>query len=105
MKFVKLFAMCAVLFCAGCAVDYKAEVKSSTSWSGAFGNSTVDGSGDRTVDIPDDYPQCVVVQKETSVGSLSVRVVAEGGGIFAPSDSDWATTTAQYGVVSACSEK
>lgn len=104
MRFAKVFAACAALLCAGCSVDYKAEVKSSTSWSGAFGNATVDGTGDRIVDIPDDAPQCVVVQKQTTDGSLSVRVVTEGGGLFAPGDSDWSTTTATYGVVTACSE-
>ena len=87
-----------------CSVDYKAEVQSNTSWSGAFGNRSVDGSGNQTVDLPDEHPQCIVVQKDTEQGFLRVRVAAEGGGwLFSPEDSDWVETTAAFGVVSACS--
>ena len=93
-----------LLFC-GCGVDYKAEVQSNTKWSGAFGNRTVDGSGNRTIDLPDDHPQCCVVQKQTEDGYLKVRVVGEGGWILGPGDSDWVETTADYGVVSVCSEE
>ena len=88
----------------GCGVDYKAEVQSDTEWSGAFGNRTVDGSGSTTVDLPDDHPQCCVVQKQTEHGYLKVRVVGEGGWLVGPGDSDWAVTYAEYGVVSICSE-
>ena len=90
---------------AGCSVDYKAQVRSDTTWSGSFGNRSVDGSGNQTIDLPDEHPQCVVVQKDTRQGVLSVRVVAEGGGLFKPEDSAWAETTAEFGVVSACSEQ
>lgn len=94
-----------LLLLAGCSVDYKAEVESDTTWSGAFGDRSVDGSGAETVDLPDEHPQCCVVQKDTEGGYLKVRVVAEGGGWFGPGDSDWVETTASYGVVSACSEE
>ena len=84
--------------------DYQAEVESDTSWSGAFGDRTVDGTGNQVVDLPDDWPQCVVVQKQTIHGFLRVRVIG-GGGILGPGDSDWVETTAEYGVVSACAEQ
>lgn len=88
---------------AACTPDIVAEVESSTSWSGAFGDRTVDGQGNASVDLPDDPPQCVVVQKQTSAGSLSVRVVVSGGFLTAgASGSEWVTTTAAFGVVSVC---
>ena len=100
---ISVFALVIVL--SGCSIDYKAEVESNTSWSGSFGGRTVDGTGNKTIDVPDEHPQCCVVQKDGESGFLKVRVVAEGGGIFSPSDSDWVETTAAYGVVSACSEE
>jgi hypothetical protein len=94
-----------IVIASGCGVDYKAEVQSDTSWSGAFGNRTVDGRGNKTVDLPDEHPQCCVVQKQTEQGYLRVRVKAEGGmWLFGPDDSDWAETRAEYGVVSVCSK-
>jgi len=94
-----------VLLFLGCSADYKAEVQSDTEWSGAFGNRTVDGIGNTTIDLPDEHPQCCAVQKQTEGGYLQVRVVCEGGGLLAPEDSDWVTTYAEYGVVTVCSEE
>lgn len=88
----------------GCSVDYKVDVKSDTSWSGAFGNRTVDGQGNKTVDIADDPPVCVVVQKQTERGYLTIQIIAKGGGIFGPDDNAPVTTRAAYGVVSDCSD-
>ncbi len=88
-----------------CSVDYRAEVESNTSWSGAFGNKTVDGSGNNTIDLKDEHPVCCCVQKETKEGYLRVRIAADGGGIFGTDDSDWVETTAEYGVVTVCSEE
>ena len=51
-----------------------AEVESNTSWSGAFGNRTVDGSGDAVVELMGSRPQCAVVQKETEFGFLRLRI-------------------------------
>lgn len=85
--------------------DIAAEVQSNTSWSGAFGNRSVDGAGNQTIDLPDDPPQCVAVQKDTPGGYLRVRVTVSGGWLFAPSQgSGWVETTAAYGVVTACSD-
>ena len=99
------FMLSAIILLMGCSPEYKAEIESTTSWSGAFGDRTVDGSGNQTVSLPGEHPQCCVVQKGTESGSLKVRVIAEGGGIFGPGDSDWVETTAAYGVVSVCSEE
>lgn len=103
-KTLALIICLGVIIFSGCAVNYKAEVQSNTSWSGSFSNRTVDGSGNRTVDLPDDPPVCCVVQKETESGYLRVRVIAKGGGILGPSDGEWVETTAAYGVVTACSK-
>ena len=87
----------------GCR-DWKAEVSSDTKWSGSFGNSTVDGSGNQTVDLPDDEIVCVVVQKETEAGFLKVKIINDSANPFA-SDGEEASTSAQFGVVSVCSKK
>jgi hypothetical protein len=87
-------------FIIGCT-DYKAKVESNTSWSGAFGNRTVDGRGNQTIDLDDDDVQCCTVQKQTEEGRLKITIVDEG---FWGSDGESAETTAAFGVVSACSE-
>lgn len=85
-----------------CTVDYTAEIQSNTSWTGVFINRTVDGSGNRIVDIPDDFePPCVAVQKDTEEGYVRARVTTSGG-FLGPGDGDWVETTAQYGAVTAC---
>lgn len=90
---------------AACHPDIYAEVESSTSWSGSFGGATVDGSGNKRINLPDDPPQCAVVQKNTESGSLRLRISSEGGFLIPEiSSGDWITTTAAYGVVSACGE-
>ena len=90
----------------GCSKDYKVEVRSDTSWSGAFGNRTVDGSGNQTIDIPDDPPECVVVQKETKDGYLEIHLIEEGGWFLNPTnDYERVRTTAEYGLVSDCTEE
>lgn len=81
-----IFAVFSCVFFAGCADDWVAEVNSNTSWSGAFGNSTVDGSGSRTVDLPDDEIVCCVVQKQSEHGSLSVSIKNQNNSIFASDD-------------------
>lgn len=102
-----LILLSLLVFVISCSVDYNAEVKSNTTWSGAFGNRTVDGNGNSTVDLSGEHPVCCCVQKQTSSGYLRVRVTASGGflgGIFGPGNSSWVETTAAYGVVTVCSE-
>lgn len=84
----------------GCS-DFKARVESDTSWSGAFGNRTVDGNGNQTIDLDDKDTQCCVVQKQTKHGRLKITIIDEG---FLGMDGESAETTAEYGVVSACSK-
>lgn len=101
-----LLLMCLLVSTSGtaCSRDWKVKVESNTSWSGAFGNRTVDGTGNRTIDIPDDPPECVVVQKDTEQGFLSIETFTEGNGIFAPEKRNSnVTTTAAFGLVSDCS--
>jgi hypothetical protein len=101
MKYLLLFI--SIITICSCGPDWKAEVKSDTSWSGSFGNSTVDGSGNQTVNLPNDEIVCCVVQKDTEAGYLEVKIVDKGGSLFA-TDGEKAKTTADYGVVSVCSE-
>jgi len=85
----------------GCS-DWKAKISSNTSWSGSFGGTTIDGSGDRTIDLPNDEIVCIVVQKRTRKGTLSAEIVNES--FLGLGGSGKKTTTAEYGVVSVCSE-
>ena len=102
MKLVLCFVL--VLTLCSCSTEYKADVRSDTEWSGAFGNRTVDGDGNRMISLGSETPVCCVVQKQTEEGYLQVQVIAEGGWwIFKPDDGDVARTTADYGVVTACS--
>lgn len=81
---------------AGCGVfRTEAVVTSDTSWSGSFDGRTVEGTGNRVVDLPgggaSSSTKCAVVQKQTRQGFLTVRI-----------GSDEKTTTAEFGVVSVC---
>ncbi|MBT4851326.1 MAG: hypothetical protein HON37_04565 [Candidatus Marinimicrobia bacterium] len=99
---MKLYLIFLILVFLGCT-DYKAEIESDTSWSGSFGNRTVDGSGDKTIDIPDDNIVCCVAQKSTTGGFLKIRIVDDGAILFG-TKTDWVKTTAEYGVVSVCND-
>ncbi|MDD5088773.1 MAG: hypothetical protein PHI18_08245 [bacterium] len=80
--------------------NWVADVQSNTSWSGYFGNRTVDGSGNEVVDLPDDEIVCCSVQKQTEAGTLTVTVKDQHNGTTKES----ATTNAEYGVVSVCNQ-
>lgn len=78
----------------GCSVfKIKADVSSSTSWSGSFNGRTVDGTGSMSIDMGiRGSVKCATVQKQTREGFLTVSV--DGG--------DEKTTTAEFGVVTSC---
>lgn len=92
---VGLYLM-AVVLCAGCSLfKTEADVESNTSWSGSFDGRTVDGSGNQTVKMDGGSgPHCAVVQKKTRTGSLKVSI----------SHGESKTTTAEFGLVSVCSD-
>lgn len=92
MKQITIFVLLLPLM--GCSVvKIKADVSSSTSWSGSFDGRTVDGTGSLTVDMGTrGRTKCAVVQKRTREGFLTVSV--DGG--------DSQTTTAEFGVVTSC---
>jgi len=106
MKLLLIFLIS--VFFISCADDLRVDIESDTSWSGYFGNKTVDGSGNKSIDIPDDRPQCATAQKETELGFLTAKMIAERKGIAAifgdEKVEDEATTTAAYGLVTVCSK-
>ncbi len=69
--------------------DYYATVQSNTTWSGVFGNRTVDGSGNTEVDLPDNSP-CVIANIEGEDGYLTVTVMSHvtGGSIMGIGERD-----------------
>lgn len=91
----------AVMIMAGCGGP-DAEIQSDTSWTGSFGDSRVDGSGNATVSIGGPPPYCAIVQKQTAEGVLRVRVVSDDP--TGPS-TDWFETMLPFGAVSACLEQ
>lgn len=97
---MKYFLIIALLFIAGCDTEqdnspWIAHVESNTSWSGYFGNASVDGTGNRTITMGDADIECCSAQKLTANGSL--RVWIEGG------ESGY--TTAAYGIVTVCGSR
>lgn len=84
----------AMTLSAGCSLfKITADVSSSTSWSGSFNGRTVEGTGDMSVDMgARGSAKCAVVQKQTRQGFLTVSI--DGG--------ESKTTTAEFGVVSVC---
>ena len=88
--------VCVAGLSAGCggSGDIEAHVKSDTSWSGNFSGRSVDGSGNQDINMGTaNQVHCVVVQKNTVVGTLSVKV---------DQGDPEQTTTAAFGTVSAC---
>ncbi len=104
-KFATIFCVFALLFSVSCTADWQVRVESDTSWSGAFGNRTVDGTGNQVIDLEDGDVDCVVVQKETREGFLSIQVFSDGSGLLDPGqEKDKVTTTAEFGIVSDCTQ-
>ena len=91
----------AVMIMAGCGGP-DAEIQSDTSWTGSFGDSRVDGSGNATVGIGGPPPYCAIVQKRTTEGILRVRIVTDDP--TGPS-TDWSETMLPFGIVTACLEE
>ena len=97
----------------GCGRDWKAEIESNTSWYGAYGGvsgsewttTSVQGSGDRTIDLPDDDRVCCRFYQEGN-GFLSVKVKDDGGGLFHifAEDSRQAETNINGGMIEICTE-
>jgi hypothetical protein len=103
---LSIISIALLLLLGGCSIDYKCQIRSNTSWSGAFDDRTVDGTGSTIIDIGDDPPVCCVVQKETENGYLEAEIISSGGWLCNPAeDGDKSRTTADYGLVSVCSGK
>ncbi len=84
----------------GCSEDRWAEVRSDTDWSGYFDDHSVEGAGDRDVDLRgDEFSSGAVVQKLTREGVLRVRLVEEGWMFWPDQATDWTETSADFGVV------
>lgn len=78
----------ALLALSGCSI--KVNVESDTSWTGVVNGASVQGNGSMTYELRKDS-RCVFFQKETTSGYLTIK-----------GDVPTTTTTADYGVVTAC---
>ena len=106
MRSIRLVILLVAMTGIGCSVDFSVDVRSNTSWSGYFADRSVEGSGNKTVDLPGDPPQCVTVQKDTEEGYLEIQIKESGGWFLSPTtDYNPIRTTAAYGIVSDCTER
>ncbi len=94
-----LAAVCALCFMMGCSGDYKADVESNTSWSGVFGGKSVSGSGNKTIDLPDEGRQCIQIQKNTASGFVKLKVYDASA---STPGGNWKETTGPYGYLDYC---
>jgi hypothetical protein len=93
-----------------CKDEWKAEVTSNTSWRGQIGGSTqngdltstsVEGSGNRTVDLGSEKRVCCAFKKTTASGYLKVKIKNEA---FLGTDGPEAETSVSFGLVELCTQ-
>jgi hypothetical protein len=112
-KFI-FFLLFLAFFFTGCPVEkdveYVAEIRSDSHWKAEVEGTEISGFGDRFLKIPPNFstggyelPVCVRVQKQSIPGYLRVRVVVDGVSILGSNDGEWVSTTADSGLVIACS--
>ena len=92
-------------------VEYVAEIQSDTEWKAVINNEEIEGFGNQFLSIPkkqgqeeDELPVCVEVQKQSIRGYLKVRVTVDGVSVLGSNDGEWTYTTADSGIVIACSQ-
>lgn len=101
---MRMLAVVLVTALVACGSDLK--VESDTSWDGFIGGAggagaSVEGSGNHTFELNPGIT-CWNFQKQTQAGRL--RAYVEKKTIFGSDEVGDATTTAQYGIVSGCTE-
>ena len=99
-----IVAFLALSLFVGCG-EYEANIRSDTEWSGAFSIdgaiTTIDGRGNDRIPMGKESSACCTVQKQTEFGNLRVKIENTG---WLGSDGDEGSTSAEYGVVSVCSD-
>ena len=94
IAFMVLFTSC---------TDIKVEVRSDTSWVGLFDGAAIEDFGSTTIDLNDDTPVCVEIQKTTEEGFLRAHIYDDAWWFFGGND-DMEETTVNFGIVSVCAE-
>lgn len=85
-------------------INWLVEIQSNTSWESFSRKGKISGEGNKTIDFAH-YKSiiCMTVRKKTAHGFVSVRMVDQSTGIFNPgNETDWVSTTEEYGEVSIC---
>lgn len=114
LKHILWISFLSILF-PGCPVEYNveyvAEIQSDTEWRAIINNEEIEGFGNQFLSIPlkqgqEEYelPVCVEVQKQSIRGYLKARVTVDGVSVLGSYDGEWAYTTADSGIVIACSQ-
>lgn len=102
-------------FFIGCPVEhdisYVIEIESNTSWAVVYHGKTVEGFGNRFIDLPSkgdgyDLPVCALIKKKSIRGYVKARIAAdEGVSILGSYDGEWFETYASFGEMRVCSKK
>jgi len=114
LKHILWISFLSILF-PGCPVEhnveYVAEIQSDTEWRAIINNEEIEGFGNQFLSIPlkqgqkeYELPVCVEVQKQSIPGYLKARVTVDGVSVLGSYDGEWAYTTADSGIVIACSQ-
>lgn len=103
--FIIFIGMC---FFVGCGDDWIAKIESDTTWiaeckTDGFVYKTVEGSGNKTIDLKNEEKVCVEVWKTTEEGCLKLTIINDNPGSWDSSeDSWWAKTCHPYGEIERC---
>lgn len=111
LTFAAALASCLALV--GCGQNWKAEIESNTSWNimyggvsgGEFVFSELNGTGNKTIDLPDDDRVCCLLTQRGS-GAVHLKIKDDGGNPFHlfAADEREARTNVSGGTIEMCSE-
>ncbi len=108
MKF-KLFYLITCFIICGCSQDWKVRIQSDTRWmvtirTAEFTEQYPVLSGNRILDLPDDPPVCVQIDRSTREGFVSMQIFSENGDLFIPGkENAWITISGQTHTMTDCS--
>lgn len=109
MQKFKLFYLITCFIICGCSQDWKVRVKSDVNWTATIWTEEFTEqypvlSGNRILDLPDDPPVCVRIEKSGRKGFVSMQIFSENGDLFIPGhENDWLTISGNSTIMTDCS--